>query len=153
MGFSTLAVQPHPVEVSAEPISVLAVASSDHARKLESIVEHTRWRLRVVHSIHDALLALRSEMAGVVLCEEVLEDGHWSCLAAEARHLCPPPQIIVLSLNFADPAFWRHAIETGAYQLLPWPPRDIDLYEAVPHAWRKHHRSSPCARACAGCGD
>src|SRR5437763_6838437 len=58
-------------------ISILVVAPRERAAELERIVSHTRWRMHVVHSIHDALEAFRSSFVSVVLCEHRLPDGTW----------------------------------------------------------------------------
>ena len=119
-------------------ISILAVVTAEQAARIERIVSHTRWHMRVVDSIHDAVHALRSLPVSVVLCEDRLRDGTWLDIVRATEHLCPRPQTIVLS-GSADPALWEEVINCGGYDLLAMPLEPREVYALVPPAWRRRN--------------
>jgi DNA-binding NtrC family response regulator len=122
-------------------ISVLAVVTPDRAAAIERILSHTRWQIKIVHSINEAMEALRSLPIHVVLCEHRLSDGTWMDILRETEDLCPRPQTIVLSAS-ADSALWGEVLNCGAYDLLATPLEARELYAVVPMAWRQCHRNA-----------
>ena len=133
MGIARNANQERDVE---ERISVLGVVPRREGSELESILSHTRWQLHLVHSINDAVRALKSLETCVVLCEQKLSDGTWVDLLEAAAQLRQRPQIIVLSWN-ADLQLWAEVLNYGGYDLLARPLLAAEIYDVVPMAWRR----------------
>src|SRR5437588_10963234 len=95
-------------------ISILVVAPRERAAELERIVSHTRWRMHVVHSIHDALEAFRSSFVSVVLCEHRLPDGTWLDLMHALQAVDPRPEVIVISPS-GGLKLWDEVLHCGGY--------------------------------------
>jgi len=122
-------------------ISILAVVPPDKAAAIERILSHTRWQIKIVHSINEAMKALRSLPIHVVLCEHRLSDGTWMDMLRETEDLCPRPETIVLSAS-ADSALWGEVLNCGAYDLLATRLEAREVYAVVPMAWRQCHRKA-----------
>lgn len=105
------------------------------ASELDRIFSHTRWQLRVVHSVRGALEAVRNVPA-LWFCEHRLPDGTWLDVVRETEQLCPRPQTIVLSAS-ADARLWAEVLNCGGYDLLAKPLKPRDLYALIPAAWRQ----------------
>lgn len=119
-----------------ERISVLGVVTPAQETELKSILSHTRWQVELVHSIAEAITAIRSLAISVILCEEKLSDGTWRDLIEATRQLCPRPEILVLSVN-ADMGLWAEVLNCGGYDLMARPLRAPEIYDVVPMAWRQ----------------
>ena len=132
-----------------ERISVLGVVPPAHGVEIESILSHTRWNLHLVHSIEDAVQAIRSLPASVILCERRLSDGTWMDLFEATTELWPRPQIVVLSAD-ADMQRWAEILNCGGYDLLARPLRPSEIYDVVPMAWRQSKEAAGRTPALAG---
>lgn len=125
-----------PLRVNAEQtISVLAVVPSERWAEVKRILSHTRWQLRLVNSLYEAVQVMQDFPAAVVLCERRLPDGTWLDVLREAKRISPSPQTIVLS-EAPDSAFWAEVVNYGGYDVLATPLEPKELYALVPMAWR-----------------
>jgi DNA-binding response OmpR family regulator len=122
-------------EEKQETICVLAVVAPKEAAAIEHIFSHTRWRLRIVHTIAEALELAKSRTVAVILCDRTLADGTWLDLMRETEHLALRPQTIVLC-DRADTRFWAEVLNCGGYDLLSKPLKAREVYALIPAAWR-----------------
>jgi len=123
-------------------ISVLAVAPAERVAELERIVAHTRWRMHVVHNVREAIEAVKSLCASVVLCEHRLPDGTWLDVMHAAQQTEPRPEVIVISPS-GDLKLWEEVLHCGGYDLLTTPLEPRVIYETVPMAWRQSNGFPP----------
>jgi DNA-binding response OmpR family regulator len=119
-----------------ETISVLAVVAAKEAAELERTFSHTRWELRLAHSVREAKKPILSQAAGVIICEQQLPDGTWLDLMRLTEPLHPRPQVIVLSASM-DRRLWTDVLDAGGYDVLGTPLQPRELYALVPMAWAR----------------
>lgn len=122
-------------------ILILAVVTDQQEAELRRVVAHTRWQLKVVHSIAEAVGAIRTLPISVVLCDRELGDGNWLDLVRETEHIDPRPTTIVLS-DHHDERLWADVLSCGAYDLLLKPINAHEVYTLVPMAWSRWNRSA-----------
>ena len=120
---------------SVRSVQVLCVsANKDDSQALNRIFGRTNWQMTAVHSISEALKALRLKPAPVVLCDSSLPDGTWKDLLQRARSMEQPPEVVVFSSQ-ADEWLWADVLELGGYDVLESPFDVPEVYRVISLAW------------------
>jgi DNA-binding response OmpR family regulator len=123
-------------ERAIETIHVLAILPKMAGCELERIVGHTRWEMRVVHTVEEGLQELGMAPASVVICDAGLPDGSWRDILQHTDLQTPRPAVIVAS-NGPDDCLWAEALNCGAYDILAWPFEAQEVYNVITAAWRR----------------
>jgi DNA-binding response OmpR family regulator len=122
-------------------IAILAVLKDRQDTDLQRVIAHTRWKLKVVHSVGEAVDALSTLPISVVLCDRELDDGNWLDVVRATDNMNPRPSTIVLS-DKQDERLWAEILNCGGYDLLMRPLNAREVYSLVPMAWRRWNRES-----------
>jgi DNA-binding NtrC family response regulator len=128
-----------------DTIRVLAVMRPGQGGELVRLLSHTRWTLEMVNTIADALRAMESSRASVILCEPKLPDGTWLNLLERAGEFSPAPQLLVLS-ETPENELWAEVLTRGGYDLLAQSLEAREVYEAIAGAWRHWKASADDSR-------
>ena len=120
-----------------QPVNVLFIspAEQDHT-SLQHILDHTSWKLWPTRSIADAIDAVQRHPIPVVVTTEQLPDGNWKDLLIQLQCLPKPPEVIVMTSN-ADDRFWSDVLWSGAYDVIPKPLNNSEVFRIVSLAWRQ----------------
>jgi DNA-binding NtrC family response regulator len=119
----------------AEVVTVLSVSPmEDDDLALQSIFNHSKWKLSKTHSLPSALAFLRAHKTPVVLCERDLLPGTWRDLVEESTRLPASPAVIVSS-RLADDRLWAEALNLGAWDVLAKPFDKSEVFRAISTAW------------------
>jgi DNA-binding response OmpR family regulator len=127
-------------------IGILAVLADRQDADLERVIAHTRWQLKVVHSVAEAVDAIQTLPISVVLCDRELDDGNWLDLVRATDNMNPQPPTIVLS-DRHDDRLWADVLSCGAYDLLMRPLNAREVYSLVPMAWRRWRRGTTASNS------
>jgi len=122
-------------------IAILAVLTDRQNTDLQRLIAHTRWRLKVVHSVAEAVDAISKLPTSVVLCDRELDDGDWLDVVRATNKMNPQPPTIVLS-DRQDDRLWEDILNRGGYDVLMRPLKAREVYSLVPMAWRRWNRGS-----------
>ena len=122
-------------------IAILAVLTDRQDTDLQRMIAHTRWQLKVVHSVADAVDAISTLPVSVVLCDRELDDGDWLDIVRATDNMNPQPPTIVLS-DRQDDRLWAEVLNRGGYDLLMRPLNAREVYSLVPMAWRRWKRGT-----------
>jgi len=120
-------------------IAILAVLTDRQDTDLQRVIAHTRWQLKVVHSVAEAVDTILTLPISVVLCDRELDDGNWLDIVRAAEKMNPQPPTIVLS-DRQDDRLWAEVLNCGGYDLLLRPLNAREVYSLVPMAWRRWRR-------------
>jgi DNA-binding NtrC family response regulator len=127
-------------------IVILAVLTDWQDTDLQRVIAHTRWHLKVVYSVADAVDALATLPISVVLCDHELDDGDWLDLVCATDNMNPRPPTIVLSAN-RDDRLWADVLNSGGYDVLIRPLNAREVYSLVPMAWRTWRREATAGKS------
>ncbi len=115
---------------------VLAVSGSDEdLRRLRATFEGSSWELRTAQTVAAARASLRANRTPVVLCASHLPDGDWKTLLQLTDELAHRPKLIVFSRN-ADDRLWSEVLNSGGFDVLPFPADRMEIFRSVSSAWR-----------------
>jgi DNA-binding response OmpR family regulator len=120
-------------------IAILAVLIDRQDTDLQRVIAHTRWQMKVVHSVAEAVDAISTLPIAVVLCDRELDDGDWLDVVRATDNVNPQPPTIVLS-DRKDDHLWAEVLNRGGYDLLLRPLNAREVYSLVPMAWRRWSR-------------
>ena len=125
------AMETNPTEI----VTVLSVSPmEDDDFSLQSIFNHSKWKLSKTHSLPSALAFLEAHKTPVVLCERDLLPGTWRDLVEQSTRLPGAPAVIVSS-RLADDRLWAEALNLGAWDVLAKPFDKSEVFRAVSTAW------------------
>jgi DNA-binding NtrC family response regulator len=120
---------------SADIVTVLSVSPMEEdGFSLQSIFNHSKWKLNKTHSLASALAFLQAQKTPVVFCERDLRPGTWSDLLEQITRLPYAPAVIVSS-RLADDRLWAEALNLGAWDVLAKPFEKSEVLRAVSAAW------------------
>jgi DNA-binding response OmpR family regulator len=124
---------------SAGLLTILSISplDDDHAT-LQSIVDHSAWRLFKAHHLAEAFPILDQHEISVVVCERDLKPGVWIDVLDRLNDLPHPPSLIVTS-RLADERLWAEALNLGAWDVLPKPFTREEVLRGVKQAWHHWH--------------
>jgi DNA-binding response OmpR family regulator len=122
-------------------IAILAVLTDRQDTDLQRVIAHTRWQLKVVHSVAEAVDAISTFPVSVVLCDRQLDDGDWLDIVSATDNVNPHPPTIVLS-DRHDDRLWAEVLNCGGYDVLLRPLNAREVYSLVPMAWRRWRRAA-----------
>lgn len=124
-------------EIDSSRYTEILVVSGDEddLRRLHSICEGSRWKLRTVRTLKDAQEWLGRHPTPVVLCDHAIPNSGWQVLHRFATGLADRPNIVVIS-RLADDHLWAEVLNDGGFDLLSLPAAPKDFFRAVSRAWR-----------------
>ena len=132
---SVMREQPATETHSSRVVTVLSVSPDDQDhRHLQSIFEHSNWKLHKAGSLAAALEILRRHEVPVVLCECDLKPGTWKELLEHCESAPNPPTVIVAS-RLADNYLWSEVLNLGGYDVLSKPFQKEEVFRSLSLAW------------------
>lgn len=115
--------------------SVLAVMPEcEYKDDLETIFQHSSWKLRCVHSIEAAAEHLDAHAFPVVIIVSSVQDGTWRELMPVVTAQ-PVHSRVLLACRADDQAEWTDALTHGVYDVLVEPFRVAEVFRLVSLAW------------------
>jgi DNA-binding NtrC family response regulator len=121
-----------PFELRVE-ILLICREEGDYTR-LSHILSRSRWTLRRVASLAEALASLATDPVGIVIAEAGMPDGTWKDLLTGVAGLRCPPNIIVSS-RLADELLWAEVLNLGGYDVLVTPFEAEEVFRVGSAAW------------------
>ena len=103
-----------------EPRILVVSPHGDDVRALTGMLDLLAVGVAHATDVQQARERLGLESFGAVVVEAQLADGTWLDVLASA-HQSPRPPAVIVTRAHADARTWVHAIESGAYDLLPQP--------------------------------
>lgn len=140
------ATEKRPVASETSPekvVSVLAVSAEDPDQvSLSHIFESTRWNLRTVSSLTDAVRLISTGLYPVVITDCEFNGGMWVDLLDPCPGYGVRPQLVVAS-RVADNRLWAQVLNLGAYDLLQKPFDNREVVRTVSLAWLQWKQRQP----------
>lgn len=128
-------------------MSVLIVSpfTQDHLF-LTAVLDRMAVPVRTARTCNQAIQALRSQPATLVVYEEDLPDGNWRRILEETDQWMSPPLLIVIS-RFADEQLWAEVLNLGGYDVLVKPFDEEETERVLQAACRRAGQSTVSAPA------
>jgi hypothetical protein len=112
------------------------------AAYLSGLFQRSGWAIARARTVAEGISFVRTNLAGVAICDDVLPDGTWYDAAAALSSLPNPPVLIVIG---DDPAIAHDVRALGGFDTLVRPLRESDVIWSVAsawHAWMKRAEGS-----------
>jgi two-component system response regulator CpxR len=120
-----------------QPVKVLALSQAEHDHTcLQHILDHTSWSLWPARNIADAVETIQRYRIPVVVTSEQLPDGNWKDLLSQLQCLPEPPEVILMTTK-SDERLWSDVLRSGAYDVIPKPFNNSEVFRIVSLAWRQ----------------
>jgi DNA-binding response OmpR family regulator len=126
-------------------VSVLIVSpfTQDHVF-LTAVLDRMAVPVRTARTCAQAIQALRSQPATLVVYEEDLPDGNWRRILEETDQWMSPPLLIVIS-RFADEQLWAEVLNLGGYDVLVKPFDEEETERVLEAACRRARQATVSA--------